>query len=509
MAKINLGKVVGDDGRGIVSIIKTATQGLVDTYTITYTDGTTSTFEVTNGSGGGGGTANYNELVNKPQINGIELTGNKSSSDLGIMTNTVSNLVNYYLKSETYTKQEVRDLISAIETMHYEVVEELPTVGESNIIYLTPKEESEENDFYDEYIYTNNTWEKIGGTQIDLSNYVTNQQLTQALNGKQDNLVSGTNIKTINGNSVLGSGNLVIEGGGEGLSSVAHDNTLTGDGTNANPLGVDSSKFQSPLVSGTNIKTINNTSILGSGNIDIEGGEGSEISATASALLVTILRNGVYSSNQATNISALQQALSGGDSDGYVISAILSNVTIDNDDIIVEKNSKYVANLTADSGYTLDSVTVTMGGLDITSTVYSNGKITIPTVSANVTIMATATENESGGFVYDPTKWIKDKGISVAEGGAIVDSANQDTYSEKIDFVKGSKLKVTASGSVGIYIYCWDEEDNFISSAGDIWLTESNNYTGEYVGNKNNMAKIMFTTNKGIRSDRVVSVEVE
>lgn len=45
----------GTDGRGIVSITKTATQGLVDTYTITYTDGTTSTFEVTNGQSGGGG----------------------------------------------------------------------------------------------------------------------------------------------------------------------------------------------------------------------------------------------------------------------------------------------------------------------------------------------------------------------------------------------------------------------------------------------------------------------
>ena len=43
----------GTDGRGIVSIEKTATVGLVDTYTITYTDGTTSTFTVTNGSGGG------------------------------------------------------------------------------------------------------------------------------------------------------------------------------------------------------------------------------------------------------------------------------------------------------------------------------------------------------------------------------------------------------------------------------------------------------------------------
>ena len=43
----------GPAGRGIVSIRKTKTVGLVDTYTIFYTDNTTSTFTVTNGSGGG------------------------------------------------------------------------------------------------------------------------------------------------------------------------------------------------------------------------------------------------------------------------------------------------------------------------------------------------------------------------------------------------------------------------------------------------------------------------
>lgn len=32
--------------------------------------------------------------------------------------------------------------------------------------------------------------------------------------GKQDTLVSGENIKTINGDSILGSGNLTISGGG-------------------------------------------------------------------------------------------------------------------------------------------------------------------------------------------------------------------------------------------------------------------------------------------------------
>lgn len=43
----------GATGNGIVSIEKTRTVGLVDTYTITYTNGTTSTFTVTNGQDGG------------------------------------------------------------------------------------------------------------------------------------------------------------------------------------------------------------------------------------------------------------------------------------------------------------------------------------------------------------------------------------------------------------------------------------------------------------------------
>ena len=42
----------GDTGNGIASIVKTASAGLIDTYTITFTDGTTSTFNVTNGQDG-------------------------------------------------------------------------------------------------------------------------------------------------------------------------------------------------------------------------------------------------------------------------------------------------------------------------------------------------------------------------------------------------------------------------------------------------------------------------
>jgi hypothetical protein len=48
MAKTLIGNIKGKNGRGITSIKKTGTTGSVDTYTITYTDSTTSTFTVNN-----------------------------------------------------------------------------------------------------------------------------------------------------------------------------------------------------------------------------------------------------------------------------------------------------------------------------------------------------------------------------------------------------------------------------------------------------------------------------
>jgi plasmid maintenance system killer protein len=51
----------GETGNGIESIEKTGTSGLVDTYTITFTDGSTTTFNVTNGSN------DWDDITNKPE----------------------------------------------------------------------------------------------------------------------------------------------------------------------------------------------------------------------------------------------------------------------------------------------------------------------------------------------------------------------------------------------------------------------------------------------------------
>lgn len=46
---------------------------------------------------GGGGCCNYNELPNKPRINGVELIGNKSLDELGVRNYVVQILIDYGL----------------------------------------------------------------------------------------------------------------------------------------------------------------------------------------------------------------------------------------------------------------------------------------------------------------------------------------------------------------------------------------------------------------------------
>lgn len=63
---------------------------------------------------------------------------------------------------------------------HFEVVDTLPATGEKNVIYLTPKASAQTRNAKDEWIYVDGAFEKIGDTEIDLSNYWTKTDLTVA-----------------------------------------------------------------------------------------------------------------------------------------------------------------------------------------------------------------------------------------------------------------------------------------------------------------------------------------
>ena len=124
------------------------------------------------------------------------------------------------------------------------------------------------------------------------------------------------------------------------------------------------------------------------------------LNSTAKTLLETILRNAIYTTDQSANITSLISALSssGGDTPSitkYTITNKLTKCTNNNSNSSLAENTSYIAIITPNTGYKLDTVIVTMGGKDVTSTVYSNGKITINSVTGNIVITATAIEKQA------------------------------------------------------------------------------------------------------------------
>lgn len=86
----------------------------------------------------------------------------------------------------------------------------------------------------------------------------------------------------------------------------------------------------------------------------------------------------------------------------YSITNKLTNCSTSNTANTAAQNSSYAATISANAGYTLDGATVsiTMGGTNITSTAYNNGVVTISKVTGNIIITVSAIESaeEPGGY---------------------------------------------------------------------------------------------------------------
>lgn len=122
------------------------------------------------------GSMNYEDLTNKPSINGVQLSGNKTTEDLNIHIPTkVSDLDN---DSGYLTESNLKTVNNNSLVGSGDISINKTTIGLGNV---------------------NNT--------SDLDKPISTATQT-ALDAKQDTLVSGVNIKTVNNQSLLGSGNI-------------------------------------------------------------------------------------------------------------------------------------------------------------------------------------------------------------------------------------------------------------------------------------------------------------
>lgn len=174
------------DNKDVITQIWRLKKGKQDKLTagegITIEDG------VISATGGGGGTEDYNDLTNKPKVNSVTLSGNKTLSQLGIQpagsyaTTEQLGDVEEDLEEQIALKQNeltagagiaiTDDVISCtVPGFSVQVVQVLPASGVTGTIYLVPVIAPGTQNIYNEFIWVNSQWEQIGTTQIDLSQY--------------------------------------------------------------------------------------------------------------------------------------------------------------------------------------------------------------------------------------------------------------------------------------------------------------------------------------------------
>ena len=108
-------------------------------------------------------------------------------TDVPTKVSQITNASGYQTSSQVQTL--INNAISGITGIEFSVVTSLPTTGSKGVIYLVSHSHGS-GDSYDEYIWVNNTFEKIGNTDIDidLSGYWLKTDLVECSNSDIDSM---------------------------------------------------------------------------------------------------------------------------------------------------------------------------------------------------------------------------------------------------------------------------------------------------------------------------------
>ena len=140
-------------------------------------------------SGAAAGATAYQKPVSG--IPDTDLSAALQTALASFITKAVNDLTNYYLKSETYTRNEVDAMVAAIQQFCLVSVAQLPTASADtmNKIYLVPSANPQTQNTKDEFITlmvdeqgtVTYSWECIGSTEVNLTNYYTKSQTDAAI----------------------------------------------------------------------------------------------------------------------------------------------------------------------------------------------------------------------------------------------------------------------------------------------------------------------------------------
>lgn len=174
------------------------------------------------------GTNNYEDMKNKPQIEGNELIGNKTAAEMGLATAAALEA-----KQDALTAGDGIDIVDDVVGVK---VNETLEIGET-VGIKTPEDPIKLNDEGRLELNIDDEDFKVDDDKLALADEVKEavtavQENAEAWSGKQDELVAGANI-TIVGNTISASGQIATVAAGTGLTLTSqnvmnHSNSIEG-----------------------------------------------------------------------------------------------------------------------------------------------------------------------------------------------------------------------------------------------------------------------------------------
>lgn len=180
---------------------------LVEKFTYNKTDIDAKLNDKANNTVASGSSNGLMSSADKTKLDGIAEGANKTTVDSSLSGESENPVQNKIIKTaldgkanlahnhddlyytETEVDEKVEQLQSALDSLvgfEAQIVEELPSIGEDGVMYLVLSEDGGvEQDIYNEYIYVNGKFEKIGNTavEVDLSGYATKVYVGEQLSG--------------------------------------------------------------------------------------------------------------------------------------------------------------------------------------------------------------------------------------------------------------------------------------------------------------------------------------
>lgn len=107
---------------------------------------------------------------------------------------------NYALKSEVVDLDTLKQVVAEAPHIKKEKVETLPPEadGVENVLYLVPRSNTEDGDYFDQYLLIDGKWDPIGSTKTNLANYYTKDEAQAAI----DEAMAGVDIESISNDDI-------------------------------------------------------------------------------------------------------------------------------------------------------------------------------------------------------------------------------------------------------------------------------------------------------------------